>query len=603
MEAFFVYILKVNLLLALFYLVYKLALSNETFYQYSRWFLLSGLFISLLLPFVTFTKIEYYEVQEAVVSGIVSGTTTGTNEVVQERLVSPQEITFYVYGIICVGFLFKTIFDLFKLFRIIQFSYSEKKNKLIYINTNLVRIPFSFFNYIVFNKELINPVELQNIMKHEEAHSLQKHSFDTLLAQFFIILFWFNPLVWMYRKSIVQNLEFLADSYAIQQVSDRAIYQKTMLKLSTQSSKITIINTFNQSSIKKRIIMLNTNQSKKKNALKYVIVIPVLVAFMLLFQVQVVAKERQLDQDITNKKKVLNNSESVVYVINAYSTDQELEEIFQNLRENYSLEAKYYGVKRNNNNEIIAIKVKIKKNKNVSAIHEVEGDTSIDEFVIRVNSKDHTFEIVNSEAIDEAVVEAAVAEEVVIDENFEANTQKEIENAKIEIENAKIEIENAKIEIENAKPEMERAKIEIARAKKEVERAKIEIERAKNEIERAKIEVKNGKNNATRNLESDTAPEPENGIVEFRKYIAKNFKLPEVEKDVNANVVAKFIVSKTGRITDISIISENPKKLGLGDELIRILKDSPKWKPGTKDGKAADLYYVLPVMVQISKSN
>ena len=108
-----------------------------------------------------------------------------SQEVAQEPILTNQEILFLVYGIICFGFLIKTVLDFFKLFKIIKVSNSEKKNKLVYINTNLVHTPFSFFNYIVFNEELINPVELQNIMKHEEAHSMQKHSFDTLVGTVF----------------------------------------------------------------------------------------------------------------------------------------------------------------------------------------------------------------------------------------------------------------------------------------------------------------------------------------------------------------------------------------------------------------------------------
>lgn len=319
METVFTYILKVNTLILLFYLVYQVALSRETFYKYSRVFLLSGLFVSLLLPFVTFTKIEYYEVKEVLSNSIENNMlqmAPVSNEIVQEPILTHQEILFLVYGIICFGFLIKTVFDFFKLFKIIKVSNFEKKDKLVYINTNLVQTPFSFFNYIVFNEELINPVELQNIIKHEEAHSKQKHSFDTLLAQFFIILFWFNPIVWLYRKSIVQNLEFLADSFAIQQVTDRTLYQKTMLKITTQSSNISIINTFNQSSIKKRIIMLNTNQSNRKNIWKFGIILPFVTAFMLLFQVETIAQEKEsktIKKEIKVNEIVQNENFQSIY--------------------------------------------------------------------------------------------------------------------------------------------------------------------------------------------------------------------------------------------------------------------------------------------------
>ena len=118
METVFTYILKVNALLVLFYLVYQLALSRETFYKQSRWFLLSGLFVSLVLPFVTFTKIEYYEVKEVISNSIESNgpkIVQISNEVAQEPILTNQEILFLVYGIICFGFLIKTLFDFFQI--------------------------------------------------------------------------------------------------------------------------------------------------------------------------------------------------------------------------------------------------------------------------------------------------------------------------------------------------------------------------------------------------------------------------------------------------------------------------------------------------------
>lgn len=159
----------------------------------------------------------------------------------------------------------------------------------------------------------------------------------------------------------------------------------------------------------------------------------------------------------------------------------------------------------------------------------------------------------------------------------------------------KKEIKKSKIEIEKAKPVIEKAKKEIVIDKKEIEQAKPEIENARKEIELEK------KDNSLIS-QTDVQPEPQNGLQEFRKQIAMKFKLPEVKSDVNASIVVKFLVLKTGEISTITILKEDPKNLGLGDELTRILKESPNWKPGTKDGKPADLYFVLPVAIQIQST-
>ena len=539
METIFTYILKVNALLVLFYLVYQLALSKETFYKQSRWFLLSGLFVSLILPFVTFTKIEYIEVKQVIEESL--GVVKISKEVIQEPLFTIQEIVFLIYGIICFGFLIKTVFDFIKLFKIINVSNSEKRNKLVYVNTNLVHTPFSFFNYIIFNSDVIHPTELENIIKHEEAHSNQKHSLDTLAAQFFIILFWFNPIVWLYRKSMVQNLEFLADNLAIQHVSDKVYYQRTMLKVSTQASNISIVNTFNQSSIKKRIIMLNSNQSNRKNAFKYAIVIPVLVAFIMLFQVKVIAKEKRIDREI-------NNSENILYLINANSSNKEIDEIINKLKGIHQLEAKYYGVKRNKNNEIIAITLKIKDQQIRTTVHEINGDSAIKEFAIQINTKSNVFEIIRSEEI-------GYGTDATKNKNADSNISVETEVVSTEIE---------------------------------------ESESSENEEVTQTLEVQ------PIISESETQPEPQNGMQEFRKQIAMKFRLPEVENDVNVTIVAKFLVSKTGQILNITIPKEEPKNLGLGEELKRILKESPNWKPGTIDGKPVDVNFALPISIKIT---
>lgn len=550
MEAIFTYILKVNGLLILFYLIYKLALSKETFYQYSRWFLLSGLFVSVLLPFVTFTKIEYYEVKEVLETSLDHNLPI-TTELIEEPILTNQEILFFVYGIICFGFLIKTMFDFFKLFKIIKVSNSEKKDKLVYINTNLVHTPFSFFNYIVYNEELINPIELQNIIKHEEAHSMQKHSFDTLLAQFFIILFWFNPMVWLYRKSMVQNLEFLADSYAIQQVSDKEYYQKTMLKITTQSSNITMINTFNQSSIKKRIIMLNTNQSNRKNIWKIGLILPIIVGFIYLFQVKVVAQE----------KKVKFKNEAAVnqsfYIFESHYDDSTIKSSIVDIEKKHNLTITVKDIKRNSENKITGINLTVDNRKGKKIFHVVNRNSPIDNFAIKIIKKNN-----------EEIVEIVGKENLF----YPMGTMKAIK------------------------------KIDSVKVVEEINFVEDSDKTNNKEIKKAKPEIELSKKDNSSISQSDVAPEPQNGMVEFRKYVAQNFRLPEVKNDVDTKIVAKFIVSKTGEILDITILSESPKDLGLGEELTRILKASPSWKPGTKDGKPADLYFLLPVAIQIQST-
>jgi hypothetical protein len=101
----------------------------------------------------------------------------------------------------------------------------------------------------------------------------------------------------------------------------------------------------------------------------------------------------------------------------------------------------------------------------------------------------------------------------------------------------------------------------------------------------------------------DINPEPPGGINSFRQFIGQNFRLPSVQYAIRAKVVSRFVVNENGEITDIVILEENPKNLGLGNELIRVLKTSAIWKPGILNGNAVKVYYTLPVVVDITEEN
>lgn len=94
--------------------------------------------------------------------------------------------------------------------------------------------------------------------------------------------------------------------------------------------------------------------------------------------------------------------------------------------------------------------------------------------------------------------------------------------------------------------------------------------------------------------------EPPGGINAFRKQIATNFRLPEVDETVVGTVMAKFVVAVDGTISDIKIVKETPANLGLGKEAIRLLNKSPKWTAGMNNGRSVPSYFTLPISIQIS---
>ncbi|MDI5950192.1 M56 family metallopeptidase [Flavobacterium yafengii] len=419
MEAFYIYLIKSSGLIALFYLAYHFMLRKETFFTSNRWFLLLGLFTSVLLPLVVFTKIIWVEPTPVNYDWSSLPITTTVNEDHTEEYIYLGLAMLYCMGALYL--LTKFGFDFYSLQKVFKGKIIKRQADFKFIDLQDNLAPFSFFNTIVYNSSLYTTAELENILEHEKVHCEQNHTADVLIERVFCAIFWFNPFMWLYKKAILQNLEFIADSEATKKTSDKKAYQFTLLKITTHENCVAITNHFYQSLIKKRIVMLNKNQSKKSNSWKYVLIIPALVAFVILFQVNVIAQEKIAVQATT--KIIKANEKSVdVYKIDKNTTDEELKEKSSNLKENYAIIATFSGIKRNSKNELTAIKVDLKKGKEIAQKMETKGTEAINEFGIIVSKDDNGMLTVNFGS-DETIINQ---KSIVIAPNAPSVTEKEI---------------------------------------------------------------------------------------------------------------------------------------------------------------------------------
>jgi BlaR1 peptidase M56 len=381
MQELLIYLLKSSGLITAFFLAYYFLLRKETFFTSNRWFLLTGLITSVGLPLFFLEKIVVVETPKLVQTPIINTipNTVPTTEIIEQSIeIDWFQIGIYIYGIIALLLLFKVLFNLISLFKVLDNKQVIKEEKFQYIDVNENLSPFSFFNYIVFNSSLYSESELQSILLHEKIHSAQKHSFDVLITNLFSVLFWFNPFMYLYKKAVTQNLEYIADSEAIAQIDDKKSYQMALLKVVSHQNCLPITNHFYQSLIKKRIVMLNKNQSNKRNSWKYAVIIPALVAFVILFQVKVIAQEKEVE--ITEKRTTY--SELISFSINKNSSDSEMKENAENLKRKSGIEVKFSKIKRNSKGEITAIKIDYKDKNGNKGSSVVNGDEPIDTITI-----------------------------------------------------------------------------------------------------------------------------------------------------------------------------------------------------------------------------
>jgi hypothetical protein len=287
---------------------------------------------------------------------------------------------FYIMG--TAFFTLRFIADFLKLYRIFSAKTAIKDGNFKLVDSAGITSPFSFFNYIIYNSALLQPEELEGILVHEKVHSRQKHSADMIISQLFCTLFWFNPLVWLYKKAVAQNLEFIADAETTKVLADTTAYQKTLLKITLQPQHIAITNHFYQSLIKKRIIMLNKSQSKTYNYWRYMPIVPVLAAFIFLFQTEVIAQEKESKIQPSETKRI-------VVDIDKFSTDKELETVKELFKQEFDADLTFENLRRNPDGQITAMKTVIKDKDHQKAyfVREVTGSTPIESFTIDIESE------------------------------------------------------------------------------------------------------------------------------------------------------------------------------------------------------------------------
>jgi hypothetical protein len=300
MPSIFFYILKLSVALAAVHLFYQLVLRRLTFYNWNRWYLLGYTILAFLIPFINITPIlESNEWSDVRIINWVPVINEGT--ALQDMHDNSGSLNLSSGNILIIIMMSGAVFLFVRL--IIQFiSFNRMRQKAIpfaengltiyQVNENI--IPFSFGNSIFINKHLHSEEELREIIKHEFIHVKQKHSMDIIWGELLCLLNWYNPFAWLLKRSIRQNLEFIADNKVVQNGIDKKEYQYLLLKV-IGNSQYSIATQFNFSSLKKRIAMMNKTKSAKLQVGRFLFLFPVLAIILLAFR-------NSFNNDSTNAK-------------------------------------------------------------------------------------------------------------------------------------------------------------------------------------------------------------------------------------------------------------------------------------------------------------
>ena len=297
LQTFLLYLLKSSLCLLLFAAFYKLVLQKQTFFHWNRYYLLTSLVLSIIIPLI---KISVFSHTDSLVFNMLVLQTDGLKELGMQQSNSKaiNTVTNNINIQHIVNYFVLAVYFVVVSVKLVQFI-----RKLVYIkrlissNTRTIErhywivsvqnsLPaFSFFRYIFINKNLeeIDKSKFDLIKQHELIHVNQLHSLDNILFEIFLILFWFNPIMYFCKKSVHETHEFIVDEQLTKKSGNKKEYSHLLLNLAIQNVNMSPFLGFSAIKINKRIHMLNKQKSKAMKKLLFILVLPLIGVSLLSF--------------------------------------------------------------------------------------------------------------------------------------------------------------------------------------------------------------------------------------------------------------------------------------------------------------------------------
>ncbi|TXE19352.1 M56 family metallopeptidase [Psychroserpens burtonensis] len=322
-----IYLLKFSACLAIFMVFYKLLFEKSSVHKFKRFYLLATLVLALVIPSLTF--IEYIEpvIDKEHNSFVVSDSDmVETIPEVIEVNYTPI-ILWSLYGLGIFVFLLKFCINLNTIISRIKNNPKLKTGSFIHVLVSNLKTPHTFFNYIFFNKHKFEQNDIpKEVLIHEQTHAKQKHSIDVLLLELLQIIFWFNPLIYLLKRDVKLNHEFLADRAVLQNGIEPSTYQTILLAFSSKAEHQELANAINYSSIKKRFTVMNTHTSKRSIWLRSLLILPVLALLFYGF-----TESEQLEIEIIPPEiiELYLNEDGELLLENKIITYEDIEELYR----------------------------------------------------------------------------------------------------------------------------------------------------------------------------------------------------------------------------------------------------------------------------------
>ncbi|MES2487986.1 MAG: M56 family metallopeptidase, partial [Bacteroidota bacterium] len=277
-------------------LLYYLLLEREKTHRFNRYYLLAALPFSLVIPFITipvYVNVTAVQLQPDVLQPVPNAVAlTFIHGTIQQDVNYLPYIMWSLYGIVTAILAFRFIKNLWLFSKLIAQSETLPYKNAMLVLVNDAIVPHTFLNYIFINKDEYQNRSIEpELFAHELAHVTQKHTHDILFIEALKTLMWFNPLLYLYKRAIQLNHEFLADENVLTQTNNVITYQQLLLQRATPRTSYALASSLNFGITKKRFSMMTKTTKKNKALLLKLAALPVLAGLVYGLSTETVAKE------------------------------------------------------------------------------------------------------------------------------------------------------------------------------------------------------------------------------------------------------------------------------------------------------------------------
>ena len=552
------HLLPIAATIAVLWLVYRLLFRNSNRLHFNRFFLLTSMLLALAMPLLGLLSGIELPQMVTLKQSLFSGTllrevivsSDGQRMLPEVTVTTSTQSHFSVWqvisGLYLIGVAVMTLLFLIKLAKLMVLIIRSPKRKMdgfTAVFTGREQGSFSFFRYAFFPSEDVDP----DIMRHEMSHMEHHHSWDILFAEMMMILQWFNPFIYLYKKELQSIHEYQADRDVVATGVDKKNYMMLILQQCTAVDFSGMSNNFSLILTKKRIKMITKNEKAKGLWWRLLATLPVL-AFLLVANTKVAAQEAKAEKEDLAPT-------TVIRTVTVQKPDND--SVYQIVEEMPQFPGGEQAMMK-----YIAENVKYPED----AKEKNQSGRVFLSFVVEKDGRVDDVKVLKSvcESVDKEAVRVVKAMP-----NWKPGKQK-----------------GKPVRVSYCLPitfKLNNSEMEEPVKKSNVSRADMTPD-------------KNGVYQICEEM-----PEFPGGEQAMFDFVANNVVYPQEarDKEIEGRVFVRFIVEKDGSVSDVKVA----KGIGGGcdEEAVRVVKAMPKWKPGKQDGKPVRVNFTMPFFFKLQE--